>query len=306
MEKIKLEDKETFQEFFSSVKEPLADTTFVMRYIWAGPLKHTWKIINGNLCVFGFLKDKCVVWGPPVGKNEKVNKLKETFSECFEIVEKINKQNGIDERPRAIYIPQCMKEDYESLANENGYAFDYWTQDYIYNTKDMAELVGSQFDSKRNRANYFSKNYNYEVKKFNPEKHSEGCLQLLELWKKQKELVVDEDCKYELDEETEVARATIKFAKKLNIKGVVLKVDGVIVGVSLGEQLTKNMMSNIIEKTNPAINGASQFIFREFARRWSDSEFLNAQDDFGIEYLKKTKLSYKPIKLIKSYYLEKK
>jgi hypothetical protein len=62
----------------------------------------------------------------------------------------------------------------------------------------------------------------------------------------------------------------------------------------------------IIEKTNPALNGASAFIFREFAKHWSEYRFVNAQDDFGVDYLKSVKLSYHPVRLLKGYCLEKK
>ena len=66
------------------------------------------------------------------------------------------------------------------------------------------------------------------------------------------------------------------------------------------------VIANIAEKTSPAVNGSAQFIFREFARFWSSYEFMNAQDDFGVDYLKRVKLSYNPVRLLKSYCLEKK
>ncbi len=302
LRKITLSDRETFQKFFAAVKEPLADTTFTMRHIWAKPLKHTWAIINGNLCVFGFLKDKYVVWGPPVGGA----RLGETLISCFEVAEKLNNDEGINASPIAIYIPECLKADYEAIAAGRGWAFDYWTQDYIYATKELIELKGPNFDSKRNKANFFSKNYDYKVEEFSFEKHANDCLKLIDFWREQKDDVVADSWRYELEAETEVARNVIKSSRELDVKGIVLKVEGTVGGISLGERLTPDMCSNIIEKTNPALNGASEFIFREFARYWSSCEFLNAQDDFGVDYLKRVKLSYHPAKLLKSYCLEKK
>lgn len=302
MREVKLEDMETFQKFFAAVKEPLADTTFTMRFIWAGPLRHTWTIINGNLCVFGYDKGKHVLWGPPVGGT----KLAETIAECFRIVEDMNKAYGIDSKAAAIYIPECLKSEYEAVAGKLGCALDYWTQDYVYRTKDLIELKGPNFDSKRNKVNFFMKNYDYSVEEFDFSKHFDDCMRLTELWEQHKEDVGDGSWRREIGAETEVARTLLKFPRELGVNGIVLKVDGSVAGYSLGEHLADGVCSNIVEKTNPAINGAAQYIFREFARFWSLYEFLNAQDDFGVDYLKRVKLSYHPVKLIASYSLEKK
>lgn len=302
LRKVELKDKDIFNKFFKMVKEPLADTTFAMRYIWAAPMRHLWAIINGNLCVFGFLKDKYLLWGPPVGGD----KLPETVSSCFEIVEQLNHNERIKVKPSAIYIPECLKSDYAAVAEKLGCTLEYWTQDYVYKTADLVGMKGKQFDSKRHKANFFAKNYDFCIEEFDFEKHSDGCLPLIQLWKAQKDEVISDSTRYELNAEAEVAATLIKNAQQLGVRGIVLKVEGKIAGVSLGEHLTQNMCSNIIEKTNPALNGASEFIFREFARSWPGCEFLNAQDDFGVDYLKRIKLSYCPAKLLASYCLEKK
>lgn len=302
LREITLADREVFQKFFSAVKEPVADTTFVMRYIWARPLKHAWTIINGNLCVFGYDKGKYFVWGPPVGGTG----LAATLAECFKIVEKLNLAAGINAKPSAIYIPECLKGEYEAVAAELGCSLDYWTQDYVYKTRDLVELKGPDFDSKRNKVNFFMKNYDYSVEEFDFNKHLDACLGLTELWKAQKEDVGDGSWRSELDAETEVARTILKFSRELGVKGIVLKVDGSVAGYSLGERLAEGMCSDIVEKANPAITGAAQFIYREFARFWSGCEFLDAQDDFGVDYLKRVKLSYHPARLMTSYCLEKK
>lgn len=302
LRKVTLEDRETFQKFFSAVKEPLADTTFTMRYIWAGPLRHAWTIINGNLCVFGYDKGRHVVWGPPVGGA----RLAATIMECFGVVEGLNKKGGIAAKPAAIYIPQCLREEYDTAAAEIGATLDYWTQDYVYRIIDLVELKGENFDSKRNKVNFFMKNYDYSVEEFGFARHFDDCLRLTELWKEQKEEVDDGSWRHELDAETYAAKTLLKFSGELGVKGIVMKVDGSVIGYSLGEHLADGVCSNIVEKTLPSVNGAAQFIFREFARSWPSCEFLNAQDDFGVDYLKRVKLSYRPAKLIASYCLEKK
>ncbi len=300
--KVELKDRKLFEGFFGNVSQPLADTTFTMRFIWAGPLKHTWEVINGNLCVFGYDKGRYVLWGPPVGGT----KLAATISECFEIVNAVNKATGVDSKPAAVYIPECVKADYLQVAGELGASLDYWTQDYVYRINDLAELKGPAFDSKRNKANFFMKNYNYSVEPFEFGKHFDDCMKLTEMWEEQKEETVDGSWRFEIESETEVTRTLLKNSRELGVRGIVLKVDGNLIGFSLGEHLSDGMCSNIVEKTNPAVNGSAQFIFREFSNSWPGYEFLNAQDDFGVDYLKRVKLSYHPVKLITSYCLQKK
>lgn len=302
LREVKLTDREIFQKFFAAVKEPLADTTFTMRFIWAGSLKHVWTIIGGNLCVFGYDKSRYVLWGPPVGGA----KLAATITECFKIVEGLNREAGIAAKPAAIYIPQCLKAEYDAVAEEIGASLGYWTQDYVYKTKDLIELKGKEFDSKRNKANFFMKNYSYSVEEFSFSSHFDYCMRLTELWQEQKEEADDGTWRYEIGAETEVAKTLLKFSRELGVKGIVLKAGGNVVGYSLGEHLAEGMCSNIAEKALSSVKGAAQFIFREFARYWSSYEFLNAQDDFGVDYLKRVKLSYHPARLITSYCLEKK
>ncbi|MBI2651933.1 DUF2156 domain-containing protein [Candidatus Woesearchaeota archaeon] len=288
LNEITMEDKVRLDKYFKTIKEPLSDTTFAMR--------------NNNLCFFGFLKDKHVLWGPPLGGN----KMSDTLSICFDAIEKLNNAIGINANPVAIYIPEFLKDEYGAIACENDYAFSYWAQDYVYNTQDLMDLKGRHFDSKRHKVNFFTKNYDYSVEEFDFEKHGDDCLELIEFWKEQKKSVVPDFFKYEFEAETKAAIKLIRFSRELGVKGIVLRVEGKVVGVSLGEPLTKDMCSNIIEKTRTTLNGASEFIFREFARCWSSHKFINAQDDFGVDSLKKIKLSYHPVKLLKSYSLERK
>lgn len=302
LQQLTLESRDKLQKYFNAVKEPIADLSFTMRFIWAEPLRHNWLIINGNLCFFGFLKNRYVLWGPPLGGNEIFG----TINECFTIVDNLNKDADIKALPSAIYIPSWIKEEWQEVLPEN-YEFSFWTQDYVYKTIDLIELSGKNYKSKRNEVNTFKKDHNVSVEQFNPKSHFKECLELIDNWKIQKSgFVTKKDEKAAIISETGAAKKLIKFSDRLDIKGVVLKVDEKVIGVSLGEELNSNMCSNIIEKTNLEFKGTSAFIFREFAKLYASHEFLNAQDDFGIEYLKNVKLSYHPVRLLKSYVLKKK
>lgn len=306
MKEVTIKHKETIKKYLKTVGEPIADLTFTMRFIWAEQLKHLWTIINGNLCFFGFFQNRYALWGPPIGGNEILN----TINECFDIAGELNQKAGINKSPLAVYTPGWLKDNFGHILSKNGYKFTYWTQDYVYKVNELIELKGSKYKDKRNLLNTFARNGNIYTDEFNCKAHVKECLELIDKWKCQKDKAIEDSTikdnyKHSLNSETEAAKKLIKFSNKLDIKGIVLRADGKIIGVSIGEPLNNLVYSNIIEKTDLRFKGASAFIFREFAKHFASYQFINAQDDFGIDYLKKVKMSYNPARLLKIYILKK-
>lgn len=303
LRQIRLEDKGLFEEFMNPVKEPIADTTFAMRLIWSEQLRHAWAIINGNLCVFGFLKDRHAVWGPVLNREGSATELKDTLKQCFAIVDGLNASEGINETPKLIYLPESMKGQYEQLP---GFSLSEWSQDYVYNTADLIELPGKNYHSKRRELNIFCRNSGIKAEPYSFSSHSQECIELIERWKKGKEGgVTGQWDSYALAAEAEVAKRLILLSNRLDVRGAVVRADEKVVGLALGEELGSSMASKIIQKTDFGYRGASEFVFREFARQWKEKQYIDAQDDFGVEYLRKMKLAYHPTKLVKCYALDK-
>ena len=77
-------------------------------------------------------------------------------------------------------------------------------------------------------------------------------------------------------------------------------------GFTFGERLGRDQASITIEKTDLGVRGLAQFIFSEFCRRcWADRPFVNVGDDWGIETLAWTKMSYRPAKMLQKYVLRR-
>ena len=64
------------------------------------------------------------------------------------------------------------------------------------------------------------------------------------------------------------------------------------------------MCTDFFEKTNLDIKGLSVFIYGELLKIFK-GDFVNAGEDWGIDYLRTIKLSYHPLMIRKSYTLEK-
>ncbi len=294
LKKIELSDRAFFERAYSSLKMPLADQDFSMIYIWNRLLNVRWAEINGNLCVFSDFEGSTVLWGPIIGGE----KLQETVDACFLMLDSLN---GKRDGSRLCYLPEEL---YDKYRNLEGYSVIHQNQDYVYRAKELIELKGGDYSKKRNLIHNFLSSYKSEVEAYDSGKHKEECLELLKLWKNQKEesAAIGKGIRFQFRTELEIAKHTIELADELNLKGIVVKVDKKIAGMAFGTRLNSIMSSIIVEKTNRLFKGISEFIFPEFVKRcWSDCSFVNAQEDMGVEYLKSSKLSWHPSRLIKSY-----
>ena len=64
--------------------------------------------------------------------------------------------------------------------------------------------------------------------------------------------------------------------------------------------------SIVIEKTNLEIKGLAQFIFSYFCQQdWPDRPLVNVGDDWGLESLAWTKMSYRPVKLLRKWAMKR-
>ena len=81
----------------------------------------------------------------------------------------------------------------------------------------------------------------------------------------------------------------------LGLRGMVLFADDRLVGFTLGEMLSPDTCSIIIEKTDRDYTGSAQYIFSEFCRQhWAHTAWCNVGDDWEVPSLAWTKQSYRP------------
>ena len=106
----------------------------------------------------------------------------------------------------------------------------------------------------------------------------------------------------EISEECLAIRKALKDYFKVGFEGGILTIQGEIVAFTFGERLNNNTFCTHVEKAYGNVRGAYQMINREFARQLKDRyEFINREDDAGVENLRKAKTSYHPEHLVKKY-----
>ncbi len=166
--------------------------------------------------------------------------------------------------------------------------------DYIYLSRELIELKGKKFHSKKNHLNAFRK-YNWSFEELT-EKDFDECIVFCAKDYTEKSR---EENKSAVSEQFAIHTYFMNY-DKLGLKGGILRVDGKIAAVSIGERLNTETFVVHIEKADTSLRGAYTAVCNEFARRFAnDFKYINREEDLGIEGLRKSKRSYNPIFLLK-------
>lgn len=182
------------------------------------------------------------------------------------------------------------------MADEFVFTEDRPNYEYVYKSEDLASLVGKKYSAKRNHINKLIISHAFEYRVYTGE-YYEQCVALQESWIEAKGGMNDD-----FSDELFVTKEALKNIDALGIKCGLLIVDGKMEAFSIGEQHGDNMAVIHIEKANPHLQGAFPLINREFVRNeWMDVEYVNREEDMGIEGMRRAKMSYNPVFLVEKY-----
>ena len=173
-------------------------------------------------------------------------------------------------------------------------------EDYLYSGDDLRELKGRKFHSKRNHLSNFRKQYPDYVYEPMTADMREEIWDYINLWCKQK--AFSGKLSDGLLCEKKAIREALDHFGQLDYVGAVIRIDGRIEAFTMGEKLNNDTAVIHVEKANGLINGLYGAINQEFLlHAWPDVAFVNREEDTGDEGLRKAKLSYHPVALIKKY-----
>ena len=115
-------------------------------------------------------------------------------------------------------------------------------------------------------------------------------------------MAVDKDRQNVLEYETTAIERLLSYFEKFSLRGGVLLVDGEICAYCVGAKISDNTIDVMVEKGDYAYEGVYQAINKMFVENnCSDVEFINREEDMGIEGLRRAKLSYNPVMLLTKY-----
>ena len=177
------------------------------------------------------------------------------------------------------------------------------SRDYLYNGDAMRSLAGKKLHKKKNRVNAFKREYEgrYEYRRLCCS-DSHDVWVFLDRWRQQKGEEVEEHLDYEVKGIHDILKNCSEFS--IHMGGVYI--DGKMEAFTIGSYNPVEHMAVIhIEKANPEINGLYQFINQQFLiEEFPEAEWVNREDDMGLEGLRKAKMTYYPADYARKYLVE--
>ena len=174
------------------------------------------------------------------------------------------------------------------------------TWDYLYPAEKLATYSGKAMHGKKNHCNRFEAENTWEFKPLTYDLIP-GCLDMLDLWSEDNSERLDPSVHFEHDA---IIRAFAAY-EWLGLEGGVLFANGEIVGFSIGELCASNTFDVHFEKARIDMNGAYPMVCRELTKlvlqRHPDVVYMNREDDMGLDALRQSKQSYKPVAMVEKY-----
>ena len=274
-----IEDKKWVDDCFKYVKSYNCEYTFGNLFVWS--TSYFTKICKYNgfmLCRWG--RDNDIKYSVPIGNGD--------FRDAVEKLIDDAESNGIELQ---IY---GVTENYKKLFDEYfpgrfSYSYDEGFNDYIYSVEKMAELKGKKYHGKRNHINNFKKNYpDWKFEVLSSENIPE-CIELHTQWIKNHEDEADYSYEFEA-----VLKAFENY-EKLGFCGGLIRAGGKVIAYTMGERHSDKLFVTHFEKAPADIQGAYPIINQEFTRNClMGYEYVNREEDLGLEGLRKAKQSYYP------------
>ena len=175
--------------------------------------------------------------------------------------------------------------------------------DYIYEAEKLATYAGKALHGKKNHCNRFEAEHDWSFVPLTRELIP-ACLAMLESWTQDNAERLDGSIVYE----HEAIECAFTHYEALGLEGGVLFADGQLLGFSFGEMASPDTFDTHVEKAAADVNGAYPMVCREMARmllaKHPDLRYVNREDDMGLESLRRSKESYKPLYLLKKYCAE--
>ena len=292
-----LKEKRVIEDFLGQTDSRLSSFSFVNLFSWKDFFDFDLQVIDGNLCVFAQNVTGCFLYLPPLGKRIS----EKAIGECFRIMNTINKNSGVSrienvEEGQLKFFPQAP------------YAAFKKYDEYVYVREEIAQLQGTKFKSQRCACNYFTKHYAHDFLPYDSGM-SEECFSLYEQWAGQRgRSCRDGVYRQMLEENRSVHRLLLQEHKQLGLVGRVIRIDDTIRAYTFGFRLNNETFCVLLEIADLQAKGIAPYVFSRFCadETLRHYPFINAMDDFGMENIQRTKLSFRPCRMVPAYVVSRK
>ena len=284
--KIELCDKDKLLPFLQGANELTCELSFANLLIWQPLYNNCYCIVDGILYLKSY-DDNIETYSLPFGDMKTgMQKIIDHVGHLPAIWAQAGKR--FDE------FKELYGEYYDIFESRNEF-------DYIYNSSDLINLSGKKYHSKRNHISSFSKKHDWRYEEISA-KNIDKVRLCAKKWYGQYD-----DMDEELKNEMRGVELMLDNMEALDIVGGAIVVGDEVVAFTLGSAINEQIYNIHTEKALDDFDTAYSVIKREFAaRNLADYQYINREDDLGIEGLRRAKLSYRPQIILPKYICTKK
>ena len=173
--------------------------------------------------------------------------------------------------------------------------------EYLYAHDKLALLPGHAMASKRHDIATFERQYagRYRVRRIETQEQVNEIRPFQAWWKAEK-MAREEDV--QLEREDEAIRTGLAHFFELGLSGILVYIDGKLAGYAYGARLSDDCYDVMIEKGNRDAQDIYKILNRDLVRLCCGGiDWINREEDLGVEGLRKAKLSYKPDRLVRKF-----
>ena len=185
----------------------------------------------------------------------------------------------------------------QALPGTFAFSLDRPGSDYIYSAQDLASLKGRKFEKKRNHLAKFKRTYSYTYEDITRHNIAE-CIDVAEQWRDANAALLGES----VNKEYCALRRAVDNYEQLGLLGGLIRIEGKPVAFAIGEELNSAAFLVHFEKALDGYDGLYAAINKDFsALHLAKYQFVNREEDMGVEGLRKSKLSYHPVLILEKY-----
>lgn len=286
---ISLAAKEQIQRLTLTGKGMNCDLSFANMFSWRF-LYDTMYVEEEGFIFFRFHTRHHLAYMMPIGEGDR----KKAISKIME--------DSLRQGHPFLMLGVCgdMRHQVEDLfPNQLSIEYDRDYCDYIYTRESLATLKGKKLQPKRNHVNKFHRTY--PDAEFKPLTVNEipDCLSMAEEWYKTHSEVDD------IENEHRSLKECLSNYEALGLRGGVLYVGGKVAAFTYGMPINANTFDVCVEKADEAYEGSYAVINQEFVKSLPEQyEYINREEDMGLEGLRKAKLSYQPAIILQKYIIK--
>lgn len=284
--KLELEHIPLMRSYFERQERRMCDCTIGSTLMWRDYFDNCFAIVDDTLIFRAKYLDGQYAFTMPIGKNPDL---------LLDMVEEYctNNKIGLEFCTIAPKDLETLKQRWPNLVVEDNR--DWY--DYLYESQDLVEFTGKKFAHQRNHIRRFERDCpDWTFSRMT----EENVKEVREFYKKflQDRVKEDETAQAEIEKIFEV----LDHYAEYGFLGGILRVNDEIVGISMGE-IVRDTLFVHIEKADVKYSGVYQKLVNCFAREFVTDEvcYINREEDLGDPGLRKSKLSYRPVKLLEKF-----